>query len=365
MKKGIAAFFLCLLLTGCLDQLQLKNLLFVDVVGIDYVDDSKELKVNFVISALREANLGGGRQSALFMETTGANLYEAVSKTNKEIPGILSVLETRLYLISTKFAKEQPLDHLNIASQFASNPLYAYLAIYDGDLSKLLAKKSMKDQTVANFLIGLLDDEKTRGRIPSNKLLHYILGGTQFMNDFALNRFEPYKDSARLAGTSLFSDGRYTGINLSNEDTQLANLMGGETGKNQLIIGEQNGIHYSILVQNAKRHFKINTDADKLRDIAVDIQMDVKLIEDGPELKKHTNKELAKTEKAIEADLNSKAAKVIATIKQANCDYLQLAHEVAAFHPKVYSGLSWREQYPQIGIKPQVKVRILNNAILE
>ncbi|TCM96259.1 Ger(x)C family germination protein [Paenibacillus sp. BK033] len=365
MKRTMIALLICVFITGCWDQLQLKKLLFVDIIGIDYEGNSKQLKVDYVISALRESNQGAGRPTSLHMEATGSNLYDAVANTNKEIPGTLSVLETRLYLISSRFAKDEPLRHLDIASQFASNPLYAYLAVYDGDLSKLLDQKGMKDQTVSNYLIGLLDDEIRRGKIPSNKLLHYILGGDQFMNDFALNRFEPFKGDARLTGTALFSDGRYTGKNLNNEETQLATLMESPAGKNQLLSGQRNGKSYSVLVQSAKRHFHMVTDADKLREIEIALQLQLKLVEDGSEFKKHTDKMLQEMESAIAADLTTRITKVMAALQQANCDYLQLGHEVAVYHPSLFKYLDWREQYPSLSIKPKVTVKILNTAILE
>ncbi|WP_201008045.1 Ger(x)C family spore germination protein [Paenibacillus glycanilyticus] len=363
--RTVVALVLCLFMTGCWDQLQLKKLLFVDIIGIDYEGNSKQLKVDYVISSLREASQGGGRQTSLHMKTTGTNLYDAVSNTNKEMPGILSVLETRLYLISSRFAKDEPLRHLDIASQFASNPLYAYLAVYDGDLSELLSKKSMNDQTVSNFLIGLLDDEIRRGEIPSNKLLHYILGGNQFMNDFALNRFEPYRDEARLAGTALFSDGRYTGKNLNNEETQLATLIENPSGKNQLLSSQRDGMQYSVLIQSVKRRFHVLTNADKLHEIEISMQLQVKLVEDGSEFKRHTDKMLKDMETFIAADLTTRTTKVMAALQQANCDFLQLGHEVAVFHPSLYKNLNWREQYPTLRIKPKVTVKILNTAILE
>ena len=127
MKRVIAALIICLLLTGCWDRVHLKNMLFVDVIGIDYEDDSKQLKVSYVISSLRNATQGGGDPSSLYMGSTGNSLYDAVAKTNKELPGSLSALETRLYIISTRFAKDHPLQYLNTTSQFLSNPFYGYL----------------------------------------------------------------------------------------------------------------------------------------------------------------------------------------------------------------------------------------------
>ncbi|NQX63847.1 Ger(x)C family spore germination protein [Paenibacillus qinlingensis] len=366
MKRVIAALLTCLLLTGCWDQSQLKKLLFVDVVGVDYEGDSKQLKVSYVISSLQHANQGGGNPNNLFMESTGDNIYDAVSKTNKQFPGILSVLETRLFLISTKFAKDQPLNHLNITSQFIANPLYGYLAIYDGDLSKLLSTKKIKDQTLSEFLVGLLQEDKKRGKIPSSKLVQFILGGAGFLNDFALNRFEPYENGVHLAGTSLFRDGTYTGINLDDEDTHLATLLDGTSGQNQLITGKLNGKSYSVQVQNAHRDFHINDTDGSLRDIEISLKLDLKLIKAGLDMERHTEASLRELEKQITADITAKATNVIATLQRTNCDYLQLGHEVSAYHPKLFGGIDWwREQYPKISIKPTVNVKILNTGILE
>lgn len=364
-KAFVPVWLVCLLLTGCWDQHALKKILFVDIVGIDYVGGSRQLKVNFVISSLREANQGGGKPSATTYETTGVSLFDAVANTNKDVPGNLSALETRLYLISPEFAKDRPLNFLNSASQFLSNPLYAHLAVYDGDLPKLLSKNRINDVTVSDLLMGLLEGEIERGKIPSNKLLHYILGGTNFINDFALNRFEPKGEGARLAGLALFSEGRYTGSNLNNEEAQLANLMNGAEGKIQTIVGQLDGSHYSVLVQNAKRKFRIvHTDSDIDR-IELSLKLDVKLVEEDTHLNKHTKDAFKRLEKSIETDLSAKATKVIATLQEANCDFFQLGHEVAAYYPKQYSKMNWREQYPKLSIKPAVKVNILNSGILE
>ncbi|MBP3965858.1 Ger(x)C family spore germination protein [Paenibacillus lignilyticus] len=364
MKKGIAALMICLLLTGCWDQVQLKRQLFVDVVGVDYTQDSKKLNVSYIIATLKEANLGGGKPSGIYVSATGDSLYDAVTQTNHTMPGVLTVQETRLYLITPKFAKDQPLNYLNATGQFITNPLYAYLAVYNGDLSKLLSKKKIKQQTVPEYLVGLLDGQLNRGRIPSNKLLDYILGGEGFLNDFALNLFEPSGDEARLAGTALFREGKYTGVNLNNEDTLLACLMHEAKGKNQPLIGHIEGKVYTAFVQSVKHDLHVIHDETNIREIDISLKLDVKLVEDGFNDKKHTDKMLNDLEKAIAADLNSKASNVIATLQKANCDYLQISHELAAYHPILYKGMNFRAQYPKLIIKPNIKVKILNTGVL-
>lgn len=367
MKKLIALLIISLLLTGCWDEDQLKKMLFADVIGLDYEGDSKQLKVSFVISSLKNVSQGGGTSENLYISSNGDNIYDAVSKSNRIMPGILTVLETRLFLISTRFAKDQPLNYLNITSQFTASPLYGYLAVYDGDISKLLAKKKVKDdQTPAEFLVGLLDDEKKRGNIPSSKLVQYILGGAEFINDFAVNRFEPFENGARLAGTALFREGTYTGVNLNDEDTRLAVLMYDTVGKNQLIHGETNGKKYTALVNKANRQIHVNSKDNSLYDIDVVLKLDVKLISDGIEFKKKTNDILTELEKEISTDLTAKASNVITTLQKANCDYLQLGHEIAAYHPKLFKDkIWWREQYPNVRINASVTVKILNTGILE
>ncbi|SEO74944.1 Ger(x)C family spore germination protein [Paenibacillus sp. OV219] len=365
MKKGIAALLICLLLTGCWDQIKLKDQLFVDIVGVDYVGDSKKLKVGYVISSLREASQGGGKPFSLYFEEPGDSIYDSVGKTNESMPGVLTVQETRLYLITPRFAKDEPLNYLSSAGQFISNPLYAHLAVYDGDFTELLSRKKIKEQTVPDFMNGLIDNEMKRGDIPTNKLLRYILGGTDFISDYAINRLVPDKEGARLAGTALFRDGKYTGINLNNAQTQLACLMAGVPAKIQVITSQTEGKVYSIRVRSAKNDYRIIHSDKSLREIDISLKMSVKLIEDGPAVKNHTNPMLQEMEKAIAADLTKKAESIIATLQKANCDYFQLGHELAAYHPKLYKGMNWREEYPKLTIKPKIKVTILNTGVLD
>lgn len=364
MKKGIAALLICLLLTGCWDQLRLRDQLFVDIVGIDYAGDSKKLKVGYVISSLREANQGGGKPSTNYIEQPGDSLFESVLVANSSMPGNLTVQETRLYLLGTRFAKDEPLKYLNSVGQFVANPLYATLAVYDGDLSQLLSKKRIKEMTTADFLNGILKSERERGDIPPNKLLRYILGGTDFISDFALNRFVPDQEGARLAGTALFHDGKYTGMNMNIKQTLLACLMAGAPSRAQAITRNFNGKQYTIRIRNSTNGYHAIYDKKGLREMDISLKLDVNMLESGPNLT-HTASELKQIEQKLSARLTKEAEKIIATLQKANCDYFQLGHHLAAFHPNLYKGMNWRETYPELTIKPKVKVTILGTGVLD
>ncbi|REE69581.1 Ger(x)C family germination protein [Paenibacillus taihuensis] len=364
MKRGFAALMMCLLLTGCWDQLRLKDQLFVDIVGIDYVGDSKKLKVGYVISSLREASQGGGKPSSVYIEQPGDSLYASVLVANSSIPGSLTVQETRLYLIGTRFAKDEPLKYLDSVGQFVSNPLYASLAVYDGDLSQLLSKKRIKDQTTSDFLTGILASERERGDIPTNKLLRYILGGTDYISDFALNRFVPDQEGARLAGVALFHDGKYTGMNLDIKQTLLSCLMAGTPSRTQAITRKFNGEEYTIRIRNSKNDYHAIYDNKGLREMDISLRLDAKLIESGPYVT-HTTSVLKKIEKQLSEKLTKEAEKIIATMQKANCDYFQLGHELAAYHPNLFKGMNWSEAYPKLTINPKIKVTILNTGVLD
>jgi len=196
-------------------------------------------------------------------------------------------------------------------------------------------------------------------------MLHYILGGTDYVNDFALNRFEPYRDGARLAGVGLFREGVYTGVDLDNDQTLLANLLYGVSGKIQLLVGDGDADRYSALVMHSRRKFKVIATGMAITRIEIHLNLDVKLVEEGVQIQKHANRMLHEVEARIADDLSSKANDLISTLQQADCDYLQIGHELAAYHPKLFHNNDWRKQYTQLLIKPVVKVRIINTGILE
>lgn len=95
----------------------------------------------------------------------------------------------------------------------------------------------------------------------------------------------------------MFRDGTFTGINLDDEDTLFATLLGGTSGKNQLITGKLDGKNYSAQVQNAHRDFHINDKDGSLRDIEISLNLDLKLIEAGLDVKRHTKDSLTEIEK--------------------------------------------------------------------
>ncbi|QHT63791.1 hypothetical protein GXP70_07490 [Paenibacillus lycopersici] len=102
-----------------------------------------------------------------------------------------------------------------------------------------------------------------------------------------------------------------------------------------------------------------------IREIAIGLILDVQMVEEEGTMKIPTDLLVAKKEQDIGAQLTQQAVNVMQTLQRANCDYYQLGHTLAAYHPKLYHAMNWRERYPKLDIKPKVAVTIITNGILE
>ncbi|WP_227872140.1 Ger(x)C family spore germination C-terminal domain-containing protein [Paenibacillus albus] len=174
----------------------------------------------------------------------------------------------------------------------------------------------------------------------------------------------PYQEGAQLKGVALFHDGKYTGKNLDIKQTLLACLMAGAPSRTQAITRNFNGDEYTIRIQGSKNGYHTIYDNKGLREMDISLKLDVKLLEDGP-YATHTTSVLKEIEKKLSERLTKEAETIIATLQQANCDYFQLGHQLAAYHPNLYKGMNWSETYPKLTIKPKIKVTILNTGVLD
>ncbi|SFS45942.1 Ger(x)C family spore germination protein [Paenibacillus sp. BC26] len=365
MKKLLIIVVVLSLLTGCWDKTSLDQLLMVDVIGLDKDKDSKQLKESLLVSRLLDAHQGGGKPSTVLISASGNSLYETYLRGSLSIPGILVAVQCRLYLLSKEMAKNKPMEALSVLGRFPESPLIAHIVVYDGDLPKLLAKKKIKEETVNNFLVDLVVGEGKINNIPDDTLIRYILGGDAFLNDFMLPLLAPKGDGVEVVGGSLFSDGNYTGQDLSMMGTKLALLMKGSKGAGQQVYGQQHQTEYTFIVQKAKRKVLMHSKGNQLQGITIPVHLDVKLMESGPKsARPMSSSEVNKLEQEIAADLTSQARKAIVDMQKVNCDYMQLGQELHAYHPKLWKPMNWRKDYPRMTIQPKFSVRVLNTGVI-
>lgn len=117
VKRGIRVlvfFGMVLLLTGCWNRRELKDLAFVSAIGIDKAPEADEYKISFQIINPSSVSAGGasggvGGQTPVPITVysgTGKTVFEAIRKTSKKVPRQLFFAHMQLMIIGEPFARE-------------------------------------------------------------------------------------------------------------------------------------------------------------------------------------------------------------------------------------------------------------------
>ncbi|KRE92143.1 hypothetical protein ASG89_33360 [Paenibacillus sp. Soil766] len=92
--------------------------------------------------------------------------------------------------------------------------------------------------------------------------------------------------------------------------------------------------------------------------------MQVYLTDTGKRNKALSENKLDTIEKMLSDELNKQALVTIQTLQKANCDFLGLAREIHGYHYKEWNQMNWREEYPKLNIRPEIKLKILNSGVM-
>lgn len=97
MKKIGICLVLMLLLTGCWDQMRLRDIHLVDIAGIDFDEKSGEFNLSFAVTQIKKAGQGGGEAVTETTELKGKSLVQAIGQGEYKERGPFLASNTRLF----------------------------------------------------------------------------------------------------------------------------------------------------------------------------------------------------------------------------------------------------------------------------
>jgi Ger(x)C family germination protein len=331
----------------------------VDVIGIEQLEDSKEFKLSMVTSNIEEANQGGGKPQNQYFEDISKDIYTAAHDIELQMAGKINLIEDRLFLFNKSFAKNDLGEQVSFVGKIPSSPLVATAALFDGDIAKLLQMKELGNTTVSEYLIRLLDQATEQSSAPKVLLSDLIFSKADKKQDIALPLLEMKEQIVRLKGSSLFSAGIYSGVDLDVQQTELLLSFSGQK-KRPLMYSQIHKQSIVFIVKKIERQMRIQVDRGGKLHVELPLRMLVQLGSNGDLNGPVSTEELHNFERLLSEDYTNKAEKMMHSLQEANCDFLGIGQHVYAHHPKLWASLNWREQYPKIAIVPKVKISIVD-----
>jgi spore germination protein KC len=365
MKKAAIGILSLLLLTGCWDRLPLRNLHLVDIAELDLDEEKGDVELNFIVTRLKSAGQGEGEPNSEMTELRGPSLVEAVGKGEYIDRAPFLGINTRVYIMSKRFALHDPVSKLAFLLHAPYSSINTPVVVMEGSISDLLKSGNNKEFTknLYEFILSL----DRNGTMPTVSMMRFIVSRKEPLEDIALPVIKQFNSGMELSGALLFHQGTNTGVKLSTEKVQiLMLLLGEEKGKQRftghmLENGEGRHITYGFSVKKGSSKITVHPESTTgLPKVNIGARLKINVFELDTSSQMLKSEYVNRMEKELSNHLDEKAAEMIKTLQKANCDILGIGKELKAYHPKIWRSLNWRKDFPKMSIEPNFDVQILN-----
>ncbi|MBW3496509.1 Ger(x)C family spore germination protein [Bacillus sp. FDAARGOS_1420] len=356
-----------MLLTGCWDQKLLKDAKLVMGVGYDLTTDEKLLET--VILPLFSASESGmqSKKSQIISEI-GNTAHETRDKINNAVSKRFDPAQLKIVLFGEKYAKMDIYPALDVFYRDQKSSLLSNVAVVEGTAHKMLQIKTNEPKTMDSYLMDLIVNaqEATIIAKPNKPLISHIYNPGV---DLVLPLLKTQQNKVKIQGLAMFNGEHYTGHHLTRQESTLYLLMANQKAERAVITLKihQNKHpemknYITINVIKSKRHFKINT--SDLNNLAINPLLDLKIeIVEDPEKHVYDMKRIKKLNQEISRQLTQQIRGVLQKTQEANSDILGIGKYIIAYHNETWKHINWKQVYPNLKFKPEVKVEILKHGV--
>jgi spore germination protein KC len=346
-----------LLLSGCWDEQQYKDITIVPLIGID--GKIGEVKAYFAFPTFEDGSISYSSSTG-----SGISLREARSDANMRTMEGLELSGLQVILIAEDTAKSDLYKSLDMLFRTPRNRLGGYIAIVEGDVDPYINSSGDLPADVSHYYSELIrtgvlysttpetDIEKTATLLFSNDIdlaLPYIKMGEE-------------KGIPEIAGIALFSGSEFTGKTLNIKESVIFNLLRNKKNRyTRFTYMWKRGTEESpitIEVISLRRKWKIS-------DGKIDAYYDLKLeIEEFPHDRLDEKKVLDEVEKFLSKELSKEFNEVVKRLQEAKSDSVGFGQRIRAFHPNIWGEVDWHETFSTLPIDVKLKAKIARSGIL-
>nr|WP_283809183.1 Ger(x)C family spore germination protein [Tumebacillus amylolyticus] len=364
------------LLVGCWDRRELEERTSVVALGID--SEEREaggqplIKVSFQIPiANRIAGSGGGsggeggKRAVKVMSATGASMADAMRVVQSRLNQELFYGHTRVIAISEKVARTS--DMAGIVDSLRRNPQMRrllWMVITKGDAKQLLESDPKLEQIPIVYVMDMLENGAKSGRIPDITLGSWFVDRSSSGIEATSNYILPTKNDVNWRGLALFRDDRMVGQIEEKEAWILLQSKDEKIGGNITVPcpKKSNGSTWTEYTTAHPKKIHVNTQVEpygKSYKMSQQIQVEVDIIESNCEMNFKNDESFTEIEKALSAELNARAAKLIAdTQGKYGVDVFGLGNKVRARYHEQFKKINWLDEFPKAKIEIHYDVKI-------
>ncbi|WP_281976096.1 Ger(x)C family spore germination protein [Halobacillus litoralis] len=370
MKRWLMALICLLMLTGCWDERQFKNVKLVLSMGYDVGEEGGIIQTVSIPSVRRSVE-GPGEERIQVISTPAHTPREARDKLDQMISETFDPSKVKVILLGEELAKKNIFPLLDELYRNPNSNLNSYLAIADdGTARDVIDTKNTSETRISQYIGGLLEAAVYSTHATGENLQLLCAELLEPGIDFSVPmvKVDEEKQLITFAGMGLFHDKQYSGEKIEPDQSTLYMLLQGKRGKIARLTAkvsdehEEEMLNYvSVNVMSSNQDLKLEIKDNEVT-AHLKLKMKVRIVE-YPSDHLYVKGKVGRISNKLAEVLTAESEQIVSQLQEANSDILGVGRRVKAFHPKVWKELDWDKDYPEITIKPKVEVEILQHGI--
>ena len=368
--RGLCMLIALILLTGCWDQRQFKDVKLVLAKGFDQSEDGK-IRETVSIPSVDRGTDGPGQEHVQIISTEADSVRDAREKIDQTIANSFDPAKLKTIVLGTDLAKNGISPILDDFYRNPDNNLNSYLALVDGKAEDMISLQNPSEMRISSYISGLLDAAVVSTHFTGKNLQNIWSDLLEPGADFTLPMLAVLEESQLISyrGLALFHDDIYTGKYLDPEQSELLMLMEGYKGKFARLtrkVEEHEGNklldYLTFNVMKAKQKVKISA-KDSQVSAKVDLHLRVRVVE-YPSNHLDSPAKVEKLNKILSKELTKDAEDIFHSLQESNSDVFSIGRKVKAYYPGVWDKVDWDKTYPEMKIEPKVSVDIQETGVI-
>ncbi|GAA0717437.1 Ger(x)C family spore germination protein [Clostridium malenominatum] len=275
LKRLISIIILsCFLFTGCFNYNDINRVLFATSLIIDVDEDNNPVIYIETFKPYRSAMSGSEKGERIIIKGQAKTIFEAVRNAGLSSSYKINFTQNKALIFTEKAAGYGVHDFVDFIARDQELIIRQYIAVYEGDVERLLKSKIKAEEYIGIFLADLILNIGTSSRsvklsindyfnmrlIPSNAPVTTLLK----MSDDQL------EDLITIDGGAVFKDDKLVD-KLPRERSQGFNFLVNKvkTGTLEVPIIEEENKYVTLEIRNSKTKTKMEYDGEKLKLIKI------------------------------------------------------------------------------------------------
>ncbi|WP_042351337.1 Ger(x)C family spore germination protein [Bacillus massiliigorillae] len=372
MKRNMKVLIVitcCFILSGCWDQNPLKDVKLVMSVGIDITPEGKiqnTVSIPLIMSGEGATQVTGSQIISAINDTHRAARNEIDTKISEQF----DASKLKIMLLGEKYAKQDIYPGLDMFYRDPKSSVIANVLVVKGKAHDLLNVKDEESKSKSEYLSDLIKSMQASTIIPkqTRPLITDLLDpGT----DLVLPLIEEETNTAKIKGIALFNGSKYTGHDLSLQESTLFLLMKDEKSKKawlKLKIDQNRKpkMENYVIINVLKVKRKMSVQAVNPEQISAKLDYNFKIeILEYPGGGIASQKQIDALNQKVSQLLTEKANELIKKLQKSKADSLSIGRDIIAFYPTTWDKIDWKQIYPNIPIEVKVQTEILKQGIIQ